>query len=170
MKRNIKHKQEKDYILNNDMWSPGYNTDDYDIVPLDEYWLDDIYPFTINRRYESVLKKSIEEQLKDTIPTTYDMIQKIHINSSYGLGMASHNWFNSYGSGYGSIIGKNNKSYAEFETAECYQKQKLLSHFKHTLKKTSKKKKEKIETLTNIIKMYVLDIEKYMDDYPERFI
>ena len=169
--------------LKNNYWSPSLVGSDYKKVPKDEWWIEREFPYKINQCYDEVLKDDIVKEMY-SIPGNAWMSSMItaqarmSLNSMYGAYGASNGGISSnHMSTLTSMYYRSDRAeekqivyYKELETAECFQKQLLTSHYKHKLTKLSKKKKDEVKTLTTIINVFKEEIELYMDEYPERFI
>ncbi len=159
------------YKKANNYWQPEKI---YIKVPVDEWWVESKYPFEIIQNHEEVLSEEAEndiKEMKEKTPGTYRMMQHMHsmnINAVYGAyGGRGGMTFNHPGMSY---YMSSNKIYKYLGCAETRQKELLVEHYNHKLTKLSKKKKAEVETLTNIVKKFNLEIDEYIDTYPERYV
>lgn len=177
----------------------GWMKQDYkmtEIVMLDKWDVSGEYPFAITRQSEEVYTEEYKAQLASLTPQEKSMM-KMNLNAMYGmggLGMGgsgiSSNYYMTPGGGslnhpgvsmgysglkeqYYGISGAKAYSSATVPhegTANCIQQERLVSHFRHKVSKTSSKKKNEIDNLNKIIDMHQAEIDIYVDEFPERFI
>ncbi len=171
------------------MWHPSDIGTMYEKQPIDEWEVSNVYPFSITQHYEEVYTAEYQAQLDamtDQQKQIMDMNIKMTMNSMYGYGSGiSTNYYSSKNIYYSKSggVGINHPGVStnlckeltirefKFEgRAECHQKQLLIDHFTHKIKKTSKKKKTEISNLKKIIEIHQAYIDDYMDEFPERFI
>lgn len=142
-------------MYNNTFWSLD-DVDEPNITAKDEWVVSDEHPYKISQLREIQLT----EEAKRSMSGMQGMNRMLYYAMSTG---------NIYYEGTSHNQKSSSKIYREEETAETIQKQKLLKHFKHKLSKTSSKKKE-YSDLSKIIDMYQVEIEEYIDTYPERVL
>ena len=145
-----------------------YSDNYYKEVLVDEWLVAKEFPFAPKQQKQTRLSEDISEYLnilkKDTSLSASIMKQAIksNLNSMYGTYGTSRVWE--------TIELYEDKVHKFLESAECRQKELLVDHYNHKISKMSPKKKEEIETLKKVVKKLNLEINEYIDAYPERYL
>ena len=140
---------------------------------IDLWEVDGVYPYTITQQYKQVFTEEYRLKVESMTPRE-KRIMTMQMNTIYGItgGIRSMYYSTSMGVGVSNLCQEviPNQMFKFEDRAECHQKQLLVAHFTHKIKKTSKKKKQEIENLEKIIAIHQEIVDKQMDEYPERFI